>query len=126
MHLFPVKKHVKEKQTDFKLDRDARDSLVFLKISSWRSFQFFRPLQNTNGAVFVFRHNLCLRGICKWVFKLFIMPGGHFKSLRSLNCPSCLDHLHCKRAATEEGSLCTGGYVKKPVLQHRPASMALV
>lgn len=33
---------------------------------------------------------------------VFIMPAGQFKSLRSLNCPICLDHLHSKRTTTEE------------------------
>lgn len=27
---------------------------------------------------------------------VFIPPAGQFRSLRSLNCPSCLDHLHSK------------------------------
>lgn len=57
---------------------------------------------------------------------VFIMPGGQFKSLRSLNCPSCLDHLHSKRAAAEESGFCTGGHVKKPILQHRADSIALM
>lgn len=34
-----------------------------------------------------------------FLFFFFIVPAGQFKSLRSPNCPSCLAHLHSKRAA---------------------------
>lgn len=76
------------------------DSLMLKSFSpEWR----FSGTVEDKRCCFWWQHNLILKlktlGMqvaAQAVF--FIMPGGQFKSLRSLNCPSCLGHLHSKRA----------------------------
>lgn len=70
---------------------------------------------------FLFQDNVLKLGrkhcIFEWRVKLFFYHAWRqFEVLKasSLNCPSCLDHLHEKRTrCTQESGLCAGGHVKE-------------